>query len=106
MKHDHLSKMIGGWFIGDFQPTVAQTGDFEVAVKRYKSGDREAAHHHRLAEEITVIATGRVRMCDREFGEGDIVHLDRGDSTSFEALEDTITVVVKWPSVRGDKYLD
>lgn len=98
--------MIGGWFIGDFQPTAVQTSAFEVAVKRYKQGDREAAHHHKLAEEITVIASGRVIMCGQEFGEGAIIHLARNDSTSFEALEDTITVVVKWPSVKGDKYLD
>jgi hypothetical protein len=37
---------------------------------------------------------------------GTIVHLQPGESTDFEALEATLTVVVKRPSVKGDKYPD
>lgn len=106
MQFSSLNKMVGGWFVGDFSPVVLPTPDFEVAVKTYRAGDREASHHHRIAEEITVIASGRARMCDRELTAGDIVHLAPGDSTDFEAIEDTITVVVKRPSVKGDKYAD
>ena len=40
-----------------------------------------------------------------EYSEGDIIQIDPGDSTDFEVIEDTITVVVKQPSVKGDKYL-
>lgn len=101
-----LDKMVGGWFVGDFSPAVLTTPDFEVAVKSYRAGDCEASHHHKIAEEITVIATGRARMCGRELIAGDIVHLAPGDSTGFEAIEDTITVVVKRPSLKGDKYVD
>ncbi len=106
MQFSSHSDMVGGWFVGDFSPVVLPTPDFEVAVKSYRAGDREASHHHKVAEEITVIAAGRARMCGRELVAGDIVHLAPGDSTGFEALEDTITVVVKRPSVKGDKYVD
>ncbi|MFN0019025.1 MAG: hypothetical protein ACKVP0_12245 [Pirellulaceae bacterium] len=102
----NLANMVGGWFAGHFSPTVMQTGDFEAAVKYYKRGDREASHHHKIAEEITVVAAGSVRMFGQVFRQGEIIHLDPGDSTDFEALEDAITVVVKRPSVAGDKYLD
>ena len=101
-----LNEMVGGWFVGDFVPSLLRSPQFEVAVKYYKAGDREASHHHKAAEEITVIASGLVKMCGRELAAGDMVKLDRGESTSFEALEDTITVVVKSPSVAGDKFLD
>lgn len=106
MRRFRLLDMQGGWFIGDFQPTVTATSQFEVAVKYYQAGDAEQAHHHRIAEELTVIALGRVRMSGEEFVQGDIVVIAPGESTDFVALEDTITVVVKHPSVRGDKYLD
>lgn len=101
-----LQEMIGGWFVGDFQPTVEHTDQLEVAVKYYRSGDSEAAHHHRVVRELTVIAQGRVRMSGQEFLTGDIVVIEPGESTDFVAVEDTITVVVKRPSVRGDKYID
>jgi mannose-6-phosphate isomerase-like protein (cupin superfamily) len=106
MRVHKLTEMVGGWFVGHFKPTVLQTSEFETAVKYYKRGDKESRHHHKVAEEITVVAAGCVRMFDRVFRQGEIIHLDPGDSTDFEALEDTITVVVKRPSVAGDKYQD
>jgi hypothetical protein len=101
-----IADMVGGWFIGNFQPVVVNSAQFEVAIKYYQAGDKEQRHHHKVAWEITAIAAGAVRMCGRVFRKGDIVHLQPGESTDFEALEATITVVVKSPSVAGDKYLD
>lgn len=106
MEMHRLADMKGGWFVGDFTPTVLRTGDCEVAVKAYAAGAREAAHHHKVAEELTVVVSGRARMNDRIVEPGTIVHLKPGESTDFEALEETLTVVVKRPSVQGDKYID
>ena len=105
MKTAKLSEMIGGWFVGDFNPTLVRTKDFEVAVKYYKKGDLEKKHVHRIATEITVVVTGRVRMFDREFAQGEIILLEPNDPTAFEALEDSITAVVKFPSVMNDKFI-
>jgi anti-sigma factor ChrR (cupin superfamily) len=98
--------MIGGWFVGDFNPVVLPTQAMEVAVKYYQAGQYEPSHHHKLAEEITVIARGRARMCGQDWEAGSIIHLSPGESTDFLALDDTLTVVVKRPSVPNDKYLD
>ncbi|MFM0367709.1 hypothetical protein [Paraburkholderia aspalathi] len=100
-----LSDMTKGWFVGGFTPTALSTEACEVAVKHYTVGTREEAHVHRVATEITVIVSGRVRMAGKEWGEGDIVVLAPGDVTDFEALTDTVTVVVKMPGARNDKYL-
>ena len=106
MNHYKLSDMQGGWIVGNFDPTVIRSPDFEVAVKNYPAGAIESAHHHKVAEEVTLIASGKARMCGRVFEAGDIIHLAPGESTGFEALAPTITVVVKRPSVPNDKYLD
>jgi len=37
---------------------------------------------------------------------GDIIVIKPGTSTAFEALEDTVTVVVKLPGANNDKYID
>lgn len=100
-----LDTMVGGWFVGDFEPSIWRHESHEVAVKYYQAGDREPSHVHRVAEEITVVVAGRVRMCGREFERGDIVVIKPGEATDFEAIEEATTVVVKSPSVRGDKYL-
>jgi hypothetical protein len=99
-----LDEMVGGWIVGNFEPTCLKTAACEVACKHYAAGDHESAHVHRVATEITLIASGRARMNGREYIAGDIVILDPGDATDFTAIEATTTVVVKMPSVAGDKF--
>jgi quercetin dioxygenase-like cupin family protein len=100
----HLDDMVRGWFVGDFEPSVIRMPEAEVAVQRFRAGDIEEEHHHRAAVEVTVIVSGRAIMCGREVTAGDILVLPPGTATSFQALEDTVTAVVKTPSVLGDKY--
>jgi hypothetical protein len=99
-----LKDMVGGWIVGDFEPTCLKTAACEVACKHYEAGAAEAAHVHRIATEVTLIAAGRVSMNGRTFSAGDIILLEPGEATDFQALERTTTVVVKLPSVSGDKY--
>lgn len=101
-----LEEMVRGWFVGDFTPTVVRTSAVEVAVQAYVKGQQEPRHVHRVATELTVIVSGRVTMNGVEYRAGDIVTIPPGRATDFVALEDVVTVVVKLPSVRGDKYLE
>lgn len=105
MKTSKLNNMVKGWLIGNFTPTLYSTNDVEVAVKRYRAGDAEQAHYHKIATEFTVIVTGRVRMNEVEYAQDDIIVMEPGDVTDFEALEDTINVVVKIPGATNDKYV-
>ena len=99
-----LDDFTRGWFVGDFNPAALKTGDVEVGVRHYAAGDEEAVHHHPVAKELTVVVFGRVEMFGREFGTGNIVEIEPGESTGFKALTDAVTVVVKVPSVKNDKY--
>lgn len=105
MKIEKISNMTKGWFIGNFDPSLYKTNDCEVAVKTYTRGDVEQAHYHKIATEITVVVKGRVKMFDTIFVEGDIVIVEPGDITTFEALDDAVNVVVKLPGVNNDKYI-
>ena len=105
MKVEKLSNMKGGWFIGNFEPSLFKTNDCEVAVKSYKKGDKEGKHYHKIATEYTVVVKGKVKMFDNVYEEGDIIVVEPGDATDFEALEDAMNVVVKMPGANNDKYL-
>jgi hypothetical protein len=105
MNHSNLHNMVKGWFVGGFSPNAFYTEACEVAVKQYRAGDYERKHFHKIATEITLILSGRVRMCGREWGSGDIIVLSPGEATDFEALVDTLNVVVKVPSAINDKYI-
>lgn len=104
MKQFDLSKFVGGWVVGNFEPSIIKTDKFEVSVKSYKAGDKERRHVHHEAVEITIIVSGAVKMNGQVFCEGEIIVIDKGESTDFNVMEDTKTVVIKTPSVIGDKY--
>lgn len=105
MKISKIDGMVKGWFVGNFQPSVLCTSDVEVALKTYVEGDFEETHYHKIATEITLVVSGRVVMFETEFAQGDIVVVEPGDATSFLALSDAVTVVVKHPGASNDKYL-
>ena len=105
MKKYNLKNMIKGWFIGKFEPTLLDTDLFEVAVKRYKEGDSEERHTHKIATEFTVIISGNVIMDGNEYGEDDIIVIEPNQSTDFKCLTDVVTLVVKTPSIKDDKYV-
>lgn len=105
METAKLEQMVKGWFVGNFEPSLFKTDACEVGVKHYKAGESEALHHHRVATEITCVISGRVRMCGKEWGPGDIIVLHPSDATAFEALTDACNVVVKLPGASNDKYL-
>jgi quercetin dioxygenase-like cupin family protein len=99
-----LSDMTRGWFVGDFEPAALRTPAAEVAVQTYRAGAVEPRHVHKVAPEVTLILQGEARMNGTRYGEGDIVLIEPGEAAEFEALTDVTTVVVKLPSVPGDKY--
>lgn len=104
MRTAKLADMTGGWFVGAFAPSVLTTDAAEVAVKHYTAGTTEELHHHRIATEVTVVISGTIRMAGAEWTAGDIIVLEPGEATAFEAVTDVVNVVVKSPGALGDKY--
>jgi anti-sigma factor ChrR (cupin superfamily) len=101
-----LNEMKGGWFIGNFNPTLLETSDVEVAVKNYQKGDYEKKHFHKIATEYTVIVSGDVKMNDNYYTAGDIIRIDPGEATDFLVLSEVaVTTVVKVPCISDDKFL-
>lgn len=106
MKKFNLNDMVGGWFVGDFEPSAFKTENFEVAIKKYKKNDYEKKHVHYKADELTVIVTGKVKMNGIEYSSNDIIYINAGEPTDFEVLsEEVITVVVKTKSIKNDKFI-
>lgn len=58
MKIFNLKDMVGGWIIGNFDPSLFKTNDVEISIKKYKAGDYDSSHYHKIATEYTVIVDG------------------------------------------------
>lgn len=100
----NLNDFIKGWVVGSFEPTLFNNNDVEIAIKRYKKDDYEESHHHKIATEYTIIVEGEVLMNNKKYASNDIITILPNESTDFKCLTDVITVVIKTPSVYGDKY--
>jgi quercetin dioxygenase-like cupin family protein len=105
MKKLNYNDMVRGWFVGNFEPSALKTDLCEVAVQKYKAGDYEQRHCHKIADEVTYILSGTVRMNGVNYEGDDILLIEKGTSTDFESITDSITVVVKMPCAKGDKYI-
>jgi len=105
MKTFALENFIKGWIIGNFNPTLLNTKNFEIAIKKYKTGEREQKHYHKIGSEYTVIVNGLFKMNDKIYKENQIILVKPGEAIEFKCLADGVTVVIKTPSVKNDKYL-
>jgi quercetin dioxygenase-like cupin family protein len=105
MKVRKLDEFFKGWVVGNFEPSLFKTDDFEVSVKNYVKGDYEHTHYHKIATEITIITKGIVEMNAVVYIPGDVIIIEPGDKTDFRTISDATTTVIKFPCVEGDKYL-
>lgn len=104
MKKFKLSDMKGGWFVGNFEPTVFYTKDFEASVRSYYDGEFHDAHYHAIATEINVVIEGSVVVNDDTFSAGDIFVVEPMETIFPKFVGKTTIVCIKTPSVVGDKY--
>lgn len=103
MKIFKLDTMTRGWFVGNFTPTTYKTNLFEVAIKKYKKGEKEDEHTHKFVDEITAVIEGEIKMNGVKYISGDIILINKNEKCLFESVTDSITVVVKSGSVQNDK---
>ena len=105
MKIDKMSNMIGGWFVGDFDPSVYKTDQFEVCYKQHHQGEIWDNHYHKIATEINYLIRGEMKINDTLLCEGDIFLIEPHEISVPEFLTDCELIVVKTPSIKGDKYI-
>jgi quercetin dioxygenase-like cupin family protein len=105
MKLERVENFTGGWFIGDFSPSLLATSDFEVCLKHFKKGDFEPNHFQKRATEFTIVVSGLCRMGPITLSPGDILVLDPGEKSDFLAIEDSVVLGIKTPSLPEDKVL-
>jgi mannose-6-phosphate isomerase-like protein (cupin superfamily) len=95
----------GGWFIGDFEPSVLRTKEFEVNVRTHKKGEKWDAHYHKEATEYNVLVSGKMDICGSIIGSNTVFVIEPEEIAAPVFLEDCVVVCIKTPSNTGDKYI-
>lgn len=101
----NINDMKGGWFIGNFEPCVYKTKDYEVGVKTHPKGEVWETHYHKKATEINYLIQGKMIIQEVEINTGDIFVLHPNEIANPIFLEDCTIVTIKTISEIGDKYI-
>ena len=104
MKVSNIKDFKGGWIVGNFEPTLLKTPDFEVGHHLYKKGFVAVPHIHKIATEYNYVVSGSLIATGKKLGAGDIFIYDPGEVADVVILEDTNLIIIKVPSLPGDKY--
>jgi len=104
MKLSNIKDMTRGWFIGDFEPSILRTKDFEVGVLIHKKGEVWPKHYHALSTEYNLLLEGSMTIQNTLINSGDIFILDPMEIADPVFHEDCRVLCIKVPSVPGDKH--
>lgn len=95
----------GGWYIGNFDPSCFKTDKFEVGFKIHLKDEIWDKHYHRIATEINFLISGKMIIMGKELNAGDVFVIHPNEVADPIFLEDCSLIVVKTPSIIGDKFI-
>jgi len=104
MKVLKIKNYKGGWFIGDFKPSILKTDQFEVCYKFHPKGEKWPKHYHKIATEYNYLIRGRMKIKRKILKKGDIFIIYPNEIVDPVFMEDCEVLIVKTPSIKGDKY--
>lgn len=104
MRMRRLEEFKNGWIIGDFEPSLLRTKEFEISVMIHEKGAYIPLHYHHLVEEMNVFVSGSMTCNGRVLVPGDIFIFEKDEVSDCIVHEKSTIVVVKVPSIIGDKY--
>jgi len=105
MKIYKMENFVGGWFMGDFEPTLLKTKDFEVCYKEHKKGEHWDTHYHKIGTEYNYLTEGKMLLQGKELNSGDLFIIEPYEVADPIFLEDCKVVIIKTPSSPKDKYI-
>lgn len=104
MKIYQADMFSNGWFVGDFDKTAYRTASCEVSYKEHAAGEYWAAHYHKLGDEINYLISGTMEINGERLEAPVVFLIEKGEISRPTFITDVKLVVVKVPSIPGDKY--
>ena len=99
-----ISEFVRGWFIGNFEPALLKTDQFEVGLLTHTKGELWPKHYHSQHTEYNVLVSGKMLICGEVIEPGGVFVLQPNEIADPVFLEDCTVLCVKQPSIPGDKH--
>lgn len=101
-----------GWIIGHFMEVNSPfcNQDFEIKWGKHKKGEVKGAIIQTNADSLAVLVYGKHLIKFPSLGkevilekEGDYLFFPKGVDHTWETLEDTLMLTIRWPSIPQEK---
>lgn len=98
-----------GWLIGHFAEEPFNTGNFEIKFGSYKKGEKKTNWGLNIqAKSMCILIKGKISIIFPSKtvtlnNRGDYVYWDNMIGHSWEVLENTETIGLRWPSIPNDQ---
>lgn len=99
-----IDNLKGGWFVGDFSPSVYKTSACEVCYKLHHAGESWPAHYHKESDEINYLISGSMEINGIQLSAPLVFVIPKGEISRPIFHTDVSLIVVKVPGCLNDKY--
>lgn len=110
MRIEHIDNFTKGWFIGNFDPSLKRTENFEIAYHKHPHGYECVPHYHKITTEYNYVISGRIQLLNHAtkithtVNAGDLFIIYPREIFSAKVIWATELIVVRDGSYPNDKY--
>jgi len=94
-----------GWLIGNFEPSIIKTTEYELGILRHKKDEKWAFHYHVETKEINILLKGKMIINNVLINEKTVFIFEKNMISCPLFLEDCVVLCIKLPSLPGDKVI-
>jgi hypothetical protein len=100
-----LNKYLRGWIIGNFDPNIIKTTDFEIGILQHKQNESWGFHYHSETKEINILLSGEMLINNVYIKKHTIFIFEKNMISCPLFLTDCTVLCIKLPSLPNDKYI-
>ncbi len=99
MKYDKLHNFKNGWFIGNFDPAILKTKEFEIGLQHHSVDEVVEKHYQKQSTEYNLIISGELTADGKLLTQGDIFVYEPNEICNVTFNSECVILVVKTPSL-------
>lgn len=96
----------GGWFLGDFEPSLIKNKDFEFGYKRIPKYTEPDYHFHKFKTEYTILIEGKIicKESNKLILPITCIKLSPYEKNDQYFIDESLILIINMPSKKDDKY--
>uniref|UniRef100_A0A6C0KXY8 Nucleotidyl transferase domain-containing protein n=1 Tax=viral metagenome TaxID=1070528 RepID=A0A6C0KXY8_9ZZZZ len=100
-----LNKYTRGWLIGNFEPSIKKTTDFEIGILNHKKDEKWDFHYHSETKEINILLSGEMIINNIPIFKDTIFIFEKDIISCPLFITDCVVLCIKLPSLPKDKII-